>query len=435
MDDHTNNRKWISWNKNLKHDYQQLFTPTQEKNIAEIVKSAEKVKVFGNKQSSADIAANSDVLIDMRKYNKIVNINQEKKQITIQSGATLKTLIETAEANNWCIPCLPDIDTVTIGGAIATGTHGTNGEILANYMIGCRLILANGEIQTVEAETDLMDAVRLAIGTLGILTEITFQCEPIYYLHLKEGQESDDVWLANIEDNLKEYDFLRILWLPHTGYGYTIKGKKVPADFNFEPIDGPSYLRHRRSVSKFLYKYTHIFPWLTAFANKILYFLFFRSEKEHHGSLYQATVTKSRGSTLELAEWTIGISKFPEVFKELKTEINRWSNKAFVHIPMDIRFLNKDQTWLSYAYDDDVVTMGCVSRNALNADNYEAFNTIEKIFIKHGGRPHWGKRFKTKDEELSKLYPKWNDFKKLRAELDPTGKFLNPYLKTVFNVE
>ena len=100
---------------------------------------------------------------------------------------------------------------------------------------------------------------------------------------------------------------------------------------------------------------------------------------------------------------------------------------------MDIRFVYQDKSWLSYAYGQDTVTVGCVTRNATTADNYEAFKSVERIFLKYGGRPHWGKRFKAKDETLSKLYPKWEDFKKLRKEFDPTNKFLNPYLKELFN--
>ena len=100
---------------------------------------------------------------------------------------------------------------------------------------------------------------------------------------------------------------------------------------------------------------------------------------------------------------------------------------------MDVRFVQRDKSWLSYAYNEDIVTMGCVCRNASAADQYEAFKTVEDIFIKHGGRPHWGKRFLAKDKELTQLYPKWNDFKQLRKELDPTNKFLNTYLTILFN--
>jgi len=124
---------------------------------------------------------------------------------------------------------------------------------------------------------------------------------------------------------------------------------------------------------------------------------------------------------------------FPLVFEELKTEINKWTNKSFIHIPMDIRFVYKDNSWLSYAFKKDAVTMGCVSRNAAKANTYEAFKSIEKIFIKYGGKPHWGKRFTAKDAELSKVYDKWEDFKSLRRKLDPTNKFLNPYLTELFN--
>ena len=66
---------------------------------------------------------------------------------------------------------------------------------------------------------------------------------------------------------------------------------------------------------------------------------------------------------------------------------------------------------------------------------YEAFKSVEKIFLKHGGRPHWGKRFSAKDVELSRVYPKWEAFKELRSNLDPTNKFLNPYLAKLVNAK
>lgn len=424
---------WVSWNKNIQHEYTQLYLPKTEDEIADIISRNQKVRFFGSKQSSADIAAGNDVLLDLRSYNKILNVDKEQCKITIESGALLVDLIERAEKEGWCIPCLPDINTVTIGGAIATGTHGTSGHLLAEYISECRLILANGSIEVVQSDSDLMDALRVSIGTLGVLSEITFQCEPIYYLHLKEAPEKDAIWLNNIEQYLNQHDFLRVLWLPHTGNGYVIKGNKVAPDFQYVKKDGPKYLKHRRTASRILYKYTNRFPWFTAVANKLLYWAFFRSRKEHVGSLYHATVTKSRGSTLELAEWTIGRSAFLKVFNELKATINNWSNDAFVHIPMDVRFVQKDTSWLSYAYEEDVVTMGCVTRNAETADDYKAFKVVEAIFIKHGGRPHWGKRFEAKDKELSKLYPRWEDFKLMRKKLDPKGKFLNDYLKQLFD--
>jgi L-gulonolactone oxidase len=427
------NGTWVSWNENLTYNYKSLYKITTEKELQEIVSNSEKTRIFGSKQSSADIVSGAETLVDITTYNKILSFNDSEHTITVQSGVILGDLLETIEAKGWCIPCLPDINTVTIGGALATGTHGTSGKLLCEYMTSCRIVLADGSLKEVTNKDDLINAVRVSLGVLGVMSEITFQCEPIYTLHLKEGPEDDKEWLPKIEERLQNHDFLRVLWLPHTDKGYVITGDKIDPNTAINEDLGPKYLKHRRTASKILYKYTHVFPWITAIANKLLYRGFFSTRKEHKGSLYQATVTKSRGSTLELAEWTIGLDLFPKVFEELKTEINKWSNKSFIHIPMDIRFVYKDTSWLSYAYGKDTVTMGCVSRNAATADTYEAFKSIEKVFLKYGGKPHWGKRFMAKDAEISKIYDKWEDFKLLRRKLDPTNKFLNPYLTELFN--
>lgn len=428
-----NNGVWTSWNENLTYKYKSLYRITTEKELQEVVAKTDKIRFFGTKQSSADIAAGIDTLIDITSYNKILSYNETERTVTVQSGVILGDLLEAIEAKGWCIPCLPDINTITIGGALATGTHGTSGHLLCEYMTSCTLVLANGSLKTVPKSDTLMQAVRVSLGALGVISTVTFSCEPIYTLHVKEGPENDSEWLPKIKERLQKHDFLRILWLPHTDKGYVITGDKIAPETKITENLGPKYLKHRRKASKILYKYSHVFPWITAIANRLLYKGFFSANKEYKGSLYQATVTKSRGATLELAEWTIDLDRFPLVFDELKTEINKWSNKSFIHIPMDIRFIYKDNSWLSYAYQEDTVTMGCVSRNAATADTYEAFKTIETIFLKYGGKPHWGKRFTAKDAALSKIYSKWEDFKQLRHRMDPTNKFLNPYLSKLFN--
>ena len=428
-----NNGTWVSWNENVTHNYKSLYKITTEEELQKVIKNSEKIRVFGSKQSSADIASGLETLVDITTYNKILSYNDSEHTVTVQSGVILGDLLDAIEAKGWCIPCLPDINTITIGGALATGTHGTSGKLLCEYMTDCSIVLADGSLKRINEKDEMIDAVRVSLGVLGVMSEITFKCEPIYTLHVKEGPEDDSEWLPKIQERLKKHAFLRILWLPHTDKGYVITGDKINPDTEIAENLGPAYLKHRRTASRILYKYSHIFPWTTAIANKLLYRGFFSSTKEHKGSLYQATVTKSRGSTIELAEWTIGLDKFPKVFEELKTEINKWSNKSFIHIPMDVRFVSKDKSWLSYAYGEDTVTMGCVSRNAATADTYEAFKSIEKVFLKYGGKPHWGKRFTAKDAGISKIYSKWEDFKVLRKELDPTNKFLNPYLTELLN--
>src|SRR5699024_12753051 len=64
----------------------------------------------------------------------------------------------------------------------------------------------------------------------------------------------------------------------------------------------------------------------------------------------------------------------------------------------------------------------------------EYFATIENILRHYGGRPHWGKMHTCSYHELTDLYPKLQDFREIRHQFDPTGVFMNNYLRDLFNV-
>jgi FAD/FMN-containing dehydrogenase len=63
------------------------------------------------------------------------------------------------------------------------------------------------------------------------------------------------------------------------------------------------------------------------------------------------------------------------------------------------------------------------------------FRQIEAIFKRFQGRPHWGKMHTQTAEDLAVLYPRWHDFKRIRASLDPQGLFLNDYLRQLFEIK
>lgn len=426
---------WHSWNGNISHPYSDYCEPRTEAEIAAIVAAAPaRVRVIGTGRSSADIVGGAETLISLTNYNRVVAVERETLQITVESGITLKALVAQLAELGWCLPSLPDIDCITLGGALATGTHGTghDAQLLSNTVTAATLIDARGEVIGIAQGSELLDALRVSLGTLGIISTVTLQCMPLFKLHIYEAPQRDDQWLANFETMIKEHDFLRILWLPHTGYGYVIRGQRCSDDTPVPLQREPWHHRYRRSLSVLLYRVSWRWPRLIVLANKILYRLFFTSRQEKVGSLYETTVTKSRGSTLELAEWTIPLQKFPALFEELRSELNSHANPAFAHIPMDIRHIRADKSWLSYAYGVDTITVGCVSRLANRAKNYAAFQKIEEIFLKYGGRPHWAKRHTLTATELATLYPHWNDFITLRRKMDPTGKFLTPTLSSLF---
>lgn len=429
------NGTWTSWNGNISHSYDTLYRPKSEQELQAAVRSSDRIRVCGNRQSSADIAAGTDTLIDITDYTGIVDEDPARRRITFRSGTRLADVTKALEERGWTLPCLPDIDTVTIGGALATGTHGTSGDAhpLAEYMIACRLVDAAGGVRELSAESDsIFDAVRCSLGLLGVFSTVTFEAHPLYVLKVTEEPMRDEEWTRGVPEWLTEYEFVRVLWLPHTGFGYVIRGERVGAETAVAERPAPKFHRYRRELSRFLYGFTVKHPRFTRAANRILRRLFFSARTVSKGTLYGATVTKSRSSTLELAEWSVAMEAFPALFAELKGELDSNDNRAFAHIPMDIRFLKGDRTWLSQAYGGDCVTVGCVTRNAEHADSYAAFDLVERVFLTYDGRPHWAKRFSAGAGELRRLWPRFDDFVALRREMDPKGRFLNPYLRSLF---
>jgi L-gulono-1,4-lactone dehydrogenase len=59
------------------------------------------------------------------------------------------------------------------------------------------------------------------------------------------------------------------------------------------------------------------------------------------------------------------------------------------------------------------------------------FRGVEAIMDDYGGRPHWGKRHFQTAETLAPRYPRWADFQRVRARLDPEGRFANAYTDRV----
>jgi FAD/FMN-containing dehydrogenase len=105
------------------------------------------------------------------------------------------------------------------------------------------------------------------------------------------------------------------------------------------------------------------------------------------------------------------------------------TQKIKVNFVVEIRFVRGDDSWLSPAYGRDSCFIGCFMHGEKFWPEYSA--GFEKICARYGGRPHWGKDFSLTAGELAPLYPRWEDFFKLRNRLDPERRWANPWLNRV----
>ncbi len=62
-------------------------------------------------------------------------------------------------------------------------------------------------------------------------------------------------------------------------------------------------------------------------------------------------------------------------------------------------------------------------------DERNYYQACEAIFRSFGGRPHWGKVNYFTADDFANGFPQWAQWWAARDQVDPTGVFLNDYLR------
>ena len=81
----------------------------------------------GAGRSYGDAAQNGDGdVLDMTALSRIVSIDDERRLVTAQAGATIAQLMVSLAAHGLTLPVVPGTRHVTLAGAIASDIHGKN---------------------------------------------------------------------------------------------------------------------------------------------------------------------------------------------------------------------------------------------------------------------------------------------------------------------
>ena len=94
---------------------------------------------------------------------------------------------------------------------------------------------------------------------------------------------------------------------------------------------------------------------------------------------------------------------------------------------------NEDVDHFSFKIEQDGAYRPTFKKSALkiSRDYEEYFKTIEEIFWKYDGRPHYGKMNTMKKDQFANTYANWNKFSEIQKNCDPNGIMLNEYLKSI----
>ena len=234
--------------------------------------------------------------------------------------------------------------------------------------------------------------------------------------------------LEGWNDRVRAADHFEFYWFPHTQTALTKTNTRLPADASRKPLGRVSRWVDDELLANGLYRgicaLATVAPGVTPFFARQVDKL---TGDRDFADFSPAVFTTHRTVRFREMEYAVPLAAVPDAFREVRSLIERKGWR--VSFPIEVRVAASDDNWLSTAYGRE--TGYIAVHRYFREDPTEYFLAVEAIMRGYGGRPHWGKMHTQTAETLSGLYPHFEDFVRVRDELDPEGRFANPYLDRV----
>ena len=427
---------WRNWGRTAQVRPQRVEFPSTVAAVRRCVQAAAarglRVKAVGAGHSFSEIAAAPDVLVDLSDLTGLVAVDRERGRVRLRAGTRLHSIPRLLAPHALAMPNLGDIDRQTIAGAISTGTHGTGDRFggIATQVVAATLVTADGEVLTVDEEdnAELLPAVALGLGALGILVDITLQCVPAFVLHAVERPEPLDAVTEALPRRHAAADHFEFYWFPHTDVALTKTNTRLPESAPRHRLSARGRFVDDTLLANGLYRLTCAAgagaPPLVRPVNRLATRL--TGDREYTDDA-DAVFTQRRTVRFREMEYAVPIDRLSAAFGDLRALIaERGWRLSF---PVEVRTAAADGLWLSTAHARD---SGYIAVHRYwREDPTEYFEAVEQLMVRHEGRPHWGKMHGMDAAQLRQRYPRFADFTALRDRLDPTRMFHNAYLDRV----
>lgn len=419
-------RPWTNWSEILKATPQDINFPLSTEEVVAVVKdSPAPIRPVGSGHSFTALAPTEGIMIDVSAMSGMISHDKEKQTASFGAGSRLQESAKLLSEQGLGFANLPDIDVQTLAGGFATATHGTGYDLAAihDYVQEFEIVTPGGDILVANADnnSDLFQAGKVSLGSLGVITRFDLKVEKAFNLRRQTGLLKLENLLGQFEDRSRKYRNFEIYYFPHTGYGAYIQHDLFEDEVTGrEEGEDDNILADLRELRDTL----GWWPWLR---RKVVQGELAEGQVEDMSDAAWKLLATTRNDKFNEVEYHMPLDKGLETLEEIIASIE---SRRDTYFPIEARVTAPDDAWLSPFNDGHRFSI------AIHAPYDEKFSyffsDFEPILRKNGGRPHWGKMHSLKASELREIYPKFDAFNNLRKELDPEGKFVNPYLAEIW---
>jgi FAD/FMN-containing dehydrogenase len=367
------------------------------------------VRPIGSGLSFSPVCQTGGVMLDVSGLSGITGIDAQRRRARVLAGTKVWQFAEHLWEAGWSLPNQGALDAQGIVGAISTGTHGTGTRLgcLASFVRWVRLVDGSGTVVEIgEDDPDRLHAAQVSLGTLGVILEVELDIVPRFHLSEEVAYASWDESMTHWSDAFENRHYA-VMWFPEDGspelYGIPTPPGQAMGDRVFEQrLNVVEIADESELVDTFGARRAPAYAMLSLGGGVM-------------PPLYH-----------EL-EYMVPVERAQEAAGAVRALLQE-RRHAY---PMYLRFIAGDQAFLSPCHGRDSVSISIGS--APESDYWPLFGDVDRLLVdSFAARAHWGKNHLMTRERLRETYPRYDDFARIRRELDPSDTFLNDHLRALF---
>ena len=425
--------------------YAEVTVPQSGDDVAGLVKEAAQVGgvIARGLGRSYNNAAQNDggLVVSTSGMADVLSFDAASGVVACEAGVSLEQLMVRCLPDGWFVPVTPGTRQVTVGGAIAADVHGKNHHAAGSFMRHVQsfdLLLASGDVRTVtpDGNPELFWGTAGGMGLTGIVLRATVQLKRVETssLVVDTARTADvDETMAYLSDTDAEYDYT-VAWTDCLATGASL-GRSVITSGNFATV-GQLPRRHQSKPLAFkassLISAPPVFPSgllnrsTIALANEVWYR---KAPRRRVGEIQ--TIGTFFHPLDGIKNWNraygpAGFRQYQYVvpFEASDVVIRSLERISALRAPSFVTVLKRfgagDPGPLSFPMPGWTLALDFPSRTPWLS---QLLGELDEMVIGAGGRLYLAKDSRIPAGLMSAMYPRLDDFKRLRAHVDPDGVF------------
>jgi len=396
--------------------------------LYEYIKKTKEFISFGNGRSYGDSAINEKILY-CKDYNNFLEFDEVNGILRCQAGVLLSEILESFVQRGWFLKVSPGTKLITIGGAIASDVHGKN-----HHIEGCfskcvsefKIMLANGDIETVKAGSELFLATCGGMGLTGVILEACISLKKINSQFIKQTTVKTTNLKETFEafESFKEFQY-SVAWIDCLAQGANLgKCLLMLGDFDDDgdldyksksklniPFNFPSFALNNLSVKAFnwLY-YAKAANGISKQRVSIDSFFYPLDSIKNWNRIYG-----KNGFTQY--QFILPKENSFEGLQNILTKISQSGKGSFLAV---LKLYGKEnKNFLSFPIEGYSLALDFKIENGL----FELLDELDKIVVKYNGRIYLTKDVRVSKETFELGYPNIQKFRDFREKNNMSEKF------------